>query len=240
MSQQHAVIVGGSSGVGLAAAGALLARGYRVTITGRDSGRLEKAKGTFAGDVHVVAMDGADAESIARGFAAIGPFDHLVLTLSGAKGGGPFASVEMTDIRAGFGEKVFPHLATAQAALPTLSETGSITFVSAVSSRAALPGTAGLAAINGAIDAVVPVLANELKPLRVNSVSPGVIDTPWWDFLPDEQRAAVFADFASRTPVGRIGKPEDIGDAIAFLVTNDFMTGHVLVCDGGVRLTAAA
>jgi NAD(P)-dependent dehydrogenase (short-subunit alcohol dehydrogenase family) len=76
--------------------------------------------------------------------------------------------------------------------------------------------------------------------LRVNSVSPGVVDTPWWDFLSDEQRAAVFADFASRTPVGRIGKAEDIGEAIAFLVTNGFMTGHVLVCDGGVRLTAAA
>lgn len=82
------------------------------------------------------------------------------------------------------------------------------------------------------------MLAAELKPLRVNGVSPGVVDTPWWNFLPPEQRDSVFADFAGRTPVGRVGRPEDIAEAIAFLIGNGFMSGHVITCDGGVSLGA--
>jgi NAD(P)-dependent dehydrogenase (short-subunit alcohol dehydrogenase family) len=240
MSSQHAVIVGGSSGVGLATAGTLLTRGFRVTITGRDAQKLKRAKASLTGDIHALAMDAADATSVAEGFSSIGPFDHLVLTVSGGKGGGPFASVQAADIRAAFDEKMFPHFATAQAALPWLSKNGSITFVSAVSAHAALPGTAGLGAVNAAVDALVPILANELKPLRVNSVSPGVVDTPWWDFLAEEQRAGLFAEYAAKTPVGRIGRPEDIAEAIAFLIGNSFMTGHVLICDGGIRLAIAS
>ena len=74
--------------------------------------------------------------------------------------------------------------------------------------------------------ALVPILAVELKPLRVNGVSPGVIDTPWWDAMPEEQKQAMFADFASKTPVGRVGRPEDVADAIGFLIRNDFITGQ--------------
>jgi len=81
----------------------------------------------------------------------------------------------------------------------------------------------------------VPILAAELRPLRVNGVSPGVIDTPCWDFLPAEQRSAVFAEYAGKTPVGRVGKPEDIAKAIAFLVEDGFMSGHNILCDGGLR-----
>ncbi|TGQ54588.1 SDR family oxidoreductase, partial [Mesorhizobium sp. M1C.F.Ca.ET.212.01.1.1] len=110
------------------------------------------------------------------------------------------------------------------AALPTLNKAGSVTFISAVSAQIAAPGVAGIGAINGMLLTVAPILAVELKPLRVNVVAPGVIDTPWWDFLPDEQRRAVFAEYAGKTPVGRIGRAEDVAEAIAFLVSNGFMT----------------
>lgn len=80
-------------------------------------------------------------------------------------------------------------------------------------------------------------LARELQPLRVNAVAPGVIDTPWWDWATPEQKSAYFADFAKRTPVGRVGTPEEIGQAIVFLITNGFMTGQTIVCDGGIRLS---
>jgi NAD(P)-dependent dehydrogenase (short-subunit alcohol dehydrogenase family) len=85
---------------------------------------------------------------------------------------------------------------------------------------------------------VTPVLAAELKPLRVNAVTPGVVDTPWWDFVAAEQRQAAFAEYAGKAPVGRIGTPDDIASAIAFLIGNSFVTGHVLTCDGGLRLAA--
>jgi NAD(P)-dependent dehydrogenase (short-subunit alcohol dehydrogenase family) len=99
-----------------------------------------------------------------------------------------------------------------------------------------MPGTAGIGAANAAVAALVPILAAELRPLRVNGVSPGVIDTPWWDFLSEDQKASVFADYASKTPVGRVGRPEDAAQAIAFLVCDSFMSGHTIICDGGLRL----
>jgi len=100
------------------------------------------------------------------------------------------------------------------------------------------PGTAGIGAANAAVAALVPILAVELKPLRVNGVSPGVIDTPWWDAFPEEQKRAMFEGFAAKTPVGRVGRPEDVAQAIAFLIGDEFMTGHMLICDGGLRLSA--
>jgi NAD(P)-dependent dehydrogenase (short-subunit alcohol dehydrogenase family) len=238
MPSQHVVIMGGSSGIGLATAKLLLAQDHRVTITGRNEHGLAKAKASLKSDVATAVADGANEAQAREGFSRIGSFDHLVLAFGSGKGAGPFASVSMADVRQGFEEKVFPHFACAQAALPHLRKDGSITFIAAVSAQAALPGTAGLGAANAAVSALAPILASELRPLRVNAVSPGVIDTPWWDFLPADQKAAVFSDFAEKTAAGRVGKAEDVARAIAFLIADSFMTGHVLVCDGGLRLGA--
>jgi NAD(P)-dependent dehydrogenase (short-subunit alcohol dehydrogenase family) len=237
MSSQHTVIIGGSSGIGLATARQLLASGLKVTITGRNAGRLNDVSQSMAG-AQAVVMDAAATDTLGDTFSRIGSFDHLVLALGSGKGFGPFASVSVADVRKGFEEKVYPHFAVAQAALPFLRKDGSITFIAAVSAHAAMPGTAGIGAANAAVAMFVPVLAAELRPLRVNGVSPGVVDTPWWDFLPPEQRQAVFADYAGKTPVGRVGKPDDIAQAVAFLISNGFMSGHVIVCDGGLRLAA--
>jgi len=181
---------------------------------------------------------GADPISVKAAFSAAGPIDHCVLAFGSGKGAGPLRDVEIEAVRRGFDEKTLPHIACAQAALPTLRKDGSLTFISAVSAYAALPGAAGLAAANAAVAALVPVLAAELQPLRVNGVAPGVIDTPWWDFLPADQRKAVFAAYAAKTPVGRIGKPEDVADTVAFLIHNGFVNGETIVCDGGVRWAA--
>jgi NAD(P)-dependent dehydrogenase (short-subunit alcohol dehydrogenase family) len=235
MSSEHIVVLGGTSGIGLATAKAFLAKGLRVTITGRDPQKLELARRSLGG-VEAAAVDAADSGAVRTFFGGIGRFDHLVLTFGSRRGVGPLASVNPDDVRLGFEEKVFPHVACAQAALPYLASNGSLTFLSAISGQSASPGTAGIGAANAAVAALVPILAMELKPLRVNGVSPGVIDTPWWDFLNEDQKKAAFTGFAARTPVGRIGRAEDVADAIVFLVGNTFMNGHLLVCDGGARL----
>jgi NAD(P)-dependent dehydrogenase (short-subunit alcohol dehydrogenase family) len=236
MSSQHVVIIGGSSGIGLATAKQLLQQDFTVTITGRDKDKLAAAAKSLNGDLRSLAFDAMNPAAIKDAVAEIGKFDHLVLAMGSGNGAGPFPALDMADLLTGFQTKLIPQAAVAQAALPFLPPTGSITFVSAISARGAMPGTAGLAAVNAGIEAMVPVLAIELQPLRVNAVSPGVVDTPWWNFMPSEQRAAAFQDFASRTPAGRIGKPEDIAQAIAFLIGNGFMSGHVIACDGGVHL----
>ena len=237
MSSQHTVIVGGSSGIGLATAEHLLASGAQVTITGRSETRLSDAKRRLGPDAQVMSMDATAADALPAQFEQIGKFDHLVLALGSAKGLGPFATVNLANVKLGFEEKVYAHFATAQAALPFLNPTGSLTFVSAVSAHGAAPGTAGIGAANAAVAALVPILAVELKPLRVNGVSPGVIDTPWWAVFPEDQKQAIFGQYAAKTPVGRVGRPEDIAQAIAFLIGDSFMSGHTLICDGGLRLS---
>nr|WP_238362200.1 SDR family oxidoreductase [Actinopolymorpha pittospori] len=115
--------------------------------------------------------------------------------------------------------------------------TGSITLVSAASARAALPGTVTLAAVNGAVERIVPPLAAELAPVRVNAVSPGIIDTPWWSFLPEDQRQAQFAAAAQGLPANRIGRPDDVAQAIRYLVHATFVTGTILPVDGGATVS---
>ena len=88
-----------------------------------------------------------------------------------------------------------------------------------------VPGASGMVAAHAAIAALVPILASELKPLRVNGVSPGVIDTPWWNAMPEEQKLTMFKDFSAKTPVGRAGKPEDVAKAVTFLIDDDFISG---------------
>lgn len=232
-SQQKAVVMGGSSGIGLASAHVLNTKGFSVTVTGRNPEKLAKA--THGTSIASAVVDAASDEAVSRFFENFGPVDHVVITLSGAKGAGPFPSVGVSQLQEGFTAKFFAHWRVAQAALPKLSPHGSLTFVSAISARCAMPGTVGLAAINGAIEAMIKPLAREIKPRRVNAVSPGVIETPWWDAVPQDQRKKLLDSTAAASVVGRNGRPEEVADAIAFLVTNEFVTGTIIEIDGGIR-----
>ncbi|GAA1938274.1 SDR family oxidoreductase [Kitasatospora viridis] len=237
-SGQRVVVLGGSSGIGEATAAAFAKDGAEVVITGRDQQRLDAAVARIGGNTKGHAVDAVDQAAVAALFAELGTVDHLVLGVSGSAGSGAFAELDLGELARGFDAKFWPQVRSLQAALPHLRTDGSVTFITAGSSRAAFPGTAGLAAINGALDAMVPPLAVELAPLRVNAVSPGVIDTPWWDRVPEEQRKQLFEGLAAVTPVGRVGRPEDVAQAIQMLAANTFVTGIVLDCNGGTTLAS--
>lgn len=236
LEQQTVVVLGGSSGVGLEVVRRAAAAGARVIAVARDGKRLGAALEGVGGLVSGVALDATDRSALDAFFAQVSTVDHLVLTLSGGEGAGPFDKLDLAALRRGFEAKFWPQLQAAQAGLSALRPGGSITFVTAVSARIARPGTAGLAAINGALEAMIGSLARELAPSRVNAVSPGVIDTEWWSRLPAEAKAEVFAEQTRTLPVGRVGRPEDVGHAVLFLVENGFVTGNIIECDGGLHL----
>jgi NAD(P)-dependent dehydrogenase (short-subunit alcohol dehydrogenase family) len=229
------VVLGGTSGIGEAAARIFVERGARVAIAGRDSQKLAAAVVRIGGvDGHSV--DATRREDLERFFAAVGPVDVLVLALSGGTGAGAFATLSLHGLRSGFDAKFFAHAEAIQAGLPYLAPEAAIVLVTAASARAALPGTAGLAAINGALEAMVRPLAAELAPRRINAVSPGVIDTPWWDAMPKESKDAFFRQAAESLPVKRVGRSQDVAEAVFLAATNPFMTGTVLEVDGGLHL----
>ncbi|MFI7126242.1 SDR family oxidoreductase [Nonomuraea sp. NPDC050153] len=236
------VIVGGTSGIGLAAAARLAAGGAEVVVTGRSEERLRSALKQLGdqarGPVSGQAVDARDTEAMRALFERLGAVDHLVVTVTGRGGAGPLGSLTGEAVVGAVRNKLVPHLMTAQAALGALSPEGSITFVTAASAGAALPGISTLAAVNGAIEAAVPGLAVELAPIRVNAVSPGVIDTDWWSEIGDEARAAFLEGTATSLPVRRVGLPEDVAATIEYVVLNSYTTGIVLTVDGGARLKA--
>lgn len=223
----RAVIMGGTSGIGLAAAEKLDAAGLQVIVTGRDPDKLAGLNGRFA---QAERLDGTDQEAVAGFFAGLGSFEHLVLAFSpGAVGLGPVAEVDIGDLETAFSGKLFAYIH----AIRSAQVRDSITMISAASARAALPGSVGLAAVNGAIERIVSPLAAELAPVRVNAVSPGVIDTPWWSFLSADERRDQFEAAAGSLPAGRIGTAEDVADAIGYLVHAGLVTGTILPVDGG-------
>jgi NAD(P)-dependent dehydrogenase (short-subunit alcohol dehydrogenase family) len=235
LTGKTALVVGGSSGIGLATARLLAAGGARVLVAGRDRQKLSAAEGP---GITGAVLDAASRDDLKRFFAECPALSFLVLSLSGGKGAGPFRTLDLADVVDGLEAKFLPQLRTLQAALPRLEPEASVTFVSAASAGAAIPGTAGLAAINAAIEAVVPPLAVELAPVRVNAVSPGVVDTPWWNAMPPDAKQAYFTWARTRLPVRRVGTPEDLAEAIVLAATNRYITGTVITCDGGARLVA--
>jgi NAD(P)-dependent dehydrogenase (short-subunit alcohol dehydrogenase family) len=231
MQDKKIVVAGGTSGIGLASAQRFQQRGGIVTVTGRNAEKLRAAEQL---GLKAAVLDSRDRRALDAFFAKHGAVDHLVVAVSGGKGMGEFAKLALAELREGFEEKFWSQLETVQSALPYLQAGGSVTLVTAISAVAKLPGVSGLAAVNGALELMVPIWARELRTIRINAVSPGVIDTPWWDFVPKEDRQAVFAQYTAGLPVPRAGRPEEVADAIVFLAGNGYITGKVLGVDGGM------
>ncbi len=231
LQNKKIVIAGGTSGIGLSVALMFQQQGAKVSVTGRDMAKLNAAA---AEGLLTAEVDSTNTEALKTFFQSLGKIDHLIIALGSNKGLGNFIDLSLDDLREGFEEKYWSHLNTLKAALPFVNTNGSITLITAITATAKLAGTSGIGSVNGALEIMVPIIAKEIKPIRINAVSPGVVDTPWWDFMTQEAKQQTFNDYASQILVGRIAQPEDIAQTILFLVGNDYMTGKIVACDGGL------
>ena len=237
IANQRILIIGGSSGMGLASARRLVNAGAEVIVSGRDAARLDAAVTALGGKATGIAADFTDPASLEALMQRVGRLDHLVLAAAGAAAWGPFAQLPVEAVRTALNTKLLGYWQSLQAALPVLRKDGSVIFMTGAASRVAMPGTAGLAAVNGGITQMAQTLARELAPLRVNVVSPGLVDTPAYDGMPAQAKAGMFADAARSLPVGRTGLPDDIAQCVEMLVANTFATGMLLDIDGGARFS---
>jgi NAD(P)-dependent dehydrogenase (short-subunit alcohol dehydrogenase family) len=234
LQEQRIIVFGGSSGIGLAAAQSLLAAGARVTVVGRSADRLEAAARQTPG-LATAAVDATDAEAVKRYFDQVDTFDHLVITVGGGAPPTPFHEIDLARFRQSFDDKFWAQFAIAQAGSRKLGSRGSITFITGAAARRAVPAMVPYAAINGAIEAMVGPMALALAPIRVNAVAPGIIDTPFWGGMPDAARQGFFTQMGTKLPAGRVGRPDDVAQAVRYLVENGFVTGTTLDVEGGLR-----
>ncbi|GAB3912024.1 SDR family oxidoreductase [Kibdelosporangium lantanae] len=231
----NAIVVGGASGMGLALARKLLTEGMAVTIVGRSADRLAVAAAELPGDVRAVPADISREEDVAGLFAQVDRVDHVVVTAADATGVyGRTADLATATARAVVDTKLLGAWLVGKYAAGRV--TGSITYTSGINAYRPNGSNTIMAAANGALASLAYGLAVELAPVRVNVVSPGWVDTPIWDQLGMDRRAA-FADLAGRLPARRIGTPDDIAQAFVSVIGNGFITGTVLHVDGGHRLT---
>nr|WP_202334501.1 SDR family oxidoreductase [Mesorhizobium sp. L-8-3] len=238
-TREHVVIVGGSSGMGLALAGRLLTSGVVVTIVGRSSERLSQAREKLGkvSSLQTATADATREDQVEQLFRSVGNLHHIVSTAADVGGVYvPLPDMDMSIARRVVDSKVIAPLLLAKHGAPRLAPGGSITFTSGIAAYRPAPNGSVVAAINGAIESLVYALAIELAPVRVNAVSPGWVDTPIWDSVAGEGKKAALEAMAKRLPVGRIGQADDIAHAIESIMRNGFISGTVVHVDGGQRL----
>jgi NAD(P)-dependent dehydrogenase (short-subunit alcohol dehydrogenase family) len=229
LSNQRVLVVGGSSGIGFAVAQSALLAGAKVTIASRSAAKLAAARQSL-GNVSSAIIDTADEIAIEAFFRESEPWDHIVISAAQTPSG-PVRKLPLDDAKTAMESKFWGAYRVARAA--RISERGSLTFISGFLSERPSASSVLQGAINAALESLGRGLALELSPIRVNSVSPGLIDTPLWSKMEDDSRKSMFERVAANLPAKTIGQPGDIANAVLFLMTTPFATGSNVRVDGG-------
>ena len=233
---KRVVILGGSSGIGLAVAEEAAAQGANVLIGSSNAERIQKAMGSIAGEVEGQAVDVSDERAVESFFGKVGSFDHLIYTVGDSLHLQDLASTDLSQARRAFELRYWSALAVAKYGSPHIRKGGSIVLTTGIAGQRPQKGWVVAASVCGSIEALTRALAIELAPIRVNAVSPGVVRTNLWQSTSAAEREYLFESVGKSLPVGRVGEPHDIAQAYVFLMQEGFGTGQTLVVDGGAVL----
>ncbi|WP_322072893.1 SDR family oxidoreductase [Burkholderia cepacia] len=230
LNDQRVLVVGGSSGIGEATARAFAEVGAKVTIASRDAAKLAASKDRIGYGVSTGVMDITDDASVHAFLDSAGEFDHVVVSAA-QTATGPVRGLELDDAYAAMDSKFWGAYRIARAV--RIRQGGSLTFLSGFLSVRPSKNSVLQGAINAALESLARGLALELAPVRVNTVSPGLIATPLWSKIDAEARDRMYEGAAARLPAGRVGQPEDVANAVLYLASTPYATGSTVLVDGG-------
>ncbi|HSZ67006.1 MAG TPA: SDR family oxidoreductase [Xanthobacteraceae bacterium] len=236
LSGKRIIVLGGSSGIGLATAQAAARDGANVVIASSRKDRIEAALATLPAGSEGHVADLADETAIRTLFARLGAFDHLVFTAGETLQLGPIATTDLDTARRFFTLRYWGAYCAAKFGSGSIRAGGSIVFTSGIAAQRPHPGWSLGASICAAMEGLTRALAVELAPIRVNIVSPGIVRTPLWGNMADTERDALYRQMADKLPVKHVGDTEEIAQAYLYLMRQSYSTGQVLVADGGAVL----
>jgi len=236
MDGKRVVILGGTSGIGLATAKAAEREGAAVVIASSRRERLDRALAMLRSGAEGELVDVADEAQVRALFERIGAFDHLVFTAGESLQLEPLDVMPVERARGFVNVRFWGAFMAAKYGSPHIRPGGSITLTNGIAGLRPRKGWTVSASICGAMEALTRALAVELAPIRVNAVCPGTVRTELWSGMAESARETMYRDAAQRLPVGRVGETDDLAETYIYLMREGFSTGQVLVVDGGAVL----
>ena len=233
LKDRRVVIIGGSSGIGLAVAKLIAAEGAKITIASRTKERLEKAAQEIEGNVNIHTIDTLNENSVKEFFTNYNNIDHL-LNFAGDSMAGGVLDTDIAVARNAMESKFWGQFYVGRYGGVKIKPTGSLTFTGGSGPR---PHQAiATVAANEVVRTLVEALAKELAPVRVNAISPYYVNSPMWSGMGDTKRRELFVRVGKQLPIGRVAEVEDIALAYMDIIQSTYITGTNIPINGGALL----
>ena len=236
LTNNRIVIIGGTSGIGLATAHAAIEAGAKVIIASSRQSSIDAALGELSADATGHALDVLDPVAVKAFFDEVGEFDHLAYTAGESLSLMPVEGMNIDQARGFFQVRFFGALNAVSIAAKHIRPDGSITLTSGSARTRPGAGWSVASSLCGATTSLAGALAVELAPLRVNVVEPGIVRSPLWSGMSAQEQQAMYDQQAATLPAGRVGEVDDIAQAFLYSMTQSFMTGTSIPVDGGALL----
>lgn len=236
-NKKRLVIIGGTSGIGLEVAKLGARQGMQIVVTGYKPHKQDDIQPQFPIDakIEIHQLDIADENAVKEFFSKVGEFDYLT-TPGSTLPKGQFLTMNSETAKSGFASKFWGQYFAAKYGAPHIRRDGAIVFFSGAVGQRPQAHLSIMASVNSAVEGLGRALAVELAPLRVNVISPGYVDTPRYAGMPEVERRAFLGSLANKLLVRHVGQPQELAEAVLFLLTNTYTTGVTLQVDGGYLL----